>query len=98
MAVARALDMAANSYFAHINPAGIGPVELLAEQRVTYRAFGENIAKADYPMNSIAGVVHDSLLNSPGHRANMLNPDYGRVGIGIAVVGNTHYFAFVFLD
>lgn len=27
----------------------------------------------------------DSWMNSPGHRANILNPDYDRAGIGVAV-------------
>jgi uncharacterized protein YkwD len=98
VAVERALDMAANGYFAHVSPAGVGPAELAADQGIHYRALGENIASANFPVESIAGVVHDSLMNSPGHRRNILSADFSRVGVGIAAKGDTYYFAFVFLD
>ncbi|MEO5953203.1 MAG: CAP domain-containing protein, partial [Chloroflexia bacterium] len=45
---------------------------------ITYRTAGENLALA--PSLDIA---HEGLMNSPGHRANILNADFGRVGIGV---------------
>jgi uncharacterized protein YkwD len=45
---------------------------------VEYRTAGENLALA--PTLHIA---HNGLMNSPGHRANILHPQFGRVGIGI---------------
>jgi uncharacterized protein YkwD len=48
------------------------------EANVRFLTAGENLALA--PTLEIA---HRGLMNSPGHRANILNPDFGRVGIGI---------------
>ena len=98
VAAVRAMDMASQGYFAHINPQGVGPVDVLAEQGTTYRAFGENIARADYPLDQVAGVMHAALLASPGHRANMLNAAYGRVGIAAVLVASETYVAVIFLD
>jgi uncharacterized protein YkwD len=44
---------------------------------IKYMLAGENLALA--PDVEIA---HNGLMNSPGHRANILNSDYGKVGIG----------------
>jgi uncharacterized protein YkwD len=46
---------------------------------VRFSAAGENLALA--PTIQIA---HDGLMNSPGHRANILNARYRRVGLGVA--------------
>lgn len=53
------------------------------------RTVGENIA-AGY--RSAASVVR-AWLNSPGHRANILNPDFTRIGLGLAAgAGGTRYW------
>ncbi len=57
---------------------GSNAVDRMAAAGVTYRTAGENLALA--PTLSLA---HTGLMNSPGHRANILHPDFGRVGIGI---------------
>ena len=46
---------------------------------ITFRTAGENLALAP-----TVDVAHDGLMNSPGHRANILNPAFRRVGIGVA--------------
>jgi uncharacterized protein YkwD len=45
---------------------------------VKFRTAGENLALA--PTLQLA---HTGLMNSPGHRANILRPEFGRLGIGI---------------
>lgn len=35
--------------------------------------------------------IHNAFLNSPGHRANLLNPAYGHMGTGVAKKGNTYF-------
>jgi uncharacterized protein YkwD len=50
----------------------------MREDDVRFRTAGENLALA--PSLQIA---HTGLMNSPGHRANILRPQFGRVGIGI---------------
>ena len=71
-------DMFARGYFSHVTPEGRSPFDRMAAAGVAYRTAGENLALA--PTLSLA---HTGLMNSPGHRANILHPDFGRVGIGI---------------
>jgi len=72
------IDMFARGYFAHLNPEGRSPFERMREANVSYLTAGENLALA--PTLQIA---HNGLMNSPGHRANILHRNFGRVGIGI---------------
>ncbi|HYO98985.1 MAG TPA: CvpA family protein [Pyrinomonadaceae bacterium] len=71
-------DMFARGYFAHVTPEGRDPFARIREGGVSFRTAGENLALA--PTLSIA---HTGLMNSPGHRANILRPQFGRVGIGV---------------
>jgi uncharacterized protein YkwD len=71
-------DMFARGYFAHDTPEGRTPFDRMKDANVRFLIAGENLALA--PTVSIA---HTGLMNSPGHRANILRPQFGRVGIGI---------------
>jgi uncharacterized protein YkwD len=71
-------DMFARGYFAHDSPEGLTPFDRMKEANVRFLTAGENLALA--PTLSIA---HTGLMNSPGHRANILRPQFGRVGLGI---------------
>ncbi|HSH31288.1 MAG TPA: CvpA family protein, partial [Candidatus Saccharimonadales bacterium] len=71
-------DMFARGYFAHTNPDGLDPFQRMEAGGVKFQAAGENLALA--PTLQLA---HNGLMNSPGHRANILSDDYGTVGIGI---------------
>ncbi|WP_157448857.1 CvpA family protein [Deinococcus peraridilitoris] len=71
-------DMFERGYFAHVTPEGKTPFDRLSEAGVFYLSAGENLALA--PTLPLA---HTGLMNSPGHRANILRPQFGRVGIGI---------------
>ncbi|HEY3368866.1 MAG TPA: CAP domain-containing protein [Symbiobacteriaceae bacterium] len=75
-------DMAANHYFSHQSPTYGSPFDMMKKFGITYRTAGENIAGNP----SVAG-AHTSLMNSPGHRANILNAKYTKVGIGIVKGG-----------
>ncbi len=78
--VARAYstDMFARGYFSHINLEGKNPFDRMRAGGVSFDAAGENLALA--PTLQLA---HQGLMNSPGHRANILSPNYRTVGIGI---------------
>jgi uncharacterized protein YkwD len=78
VARAHSTDMFARGYFAHVSPDGLDPFDRMKRAGVTFRAAGENLALA--PTLKIA---HTGLMNSPGHRANILRPAFGRLGIGI---------------
>lgn len=71
-------DMFERGYFAHKNPDDESPFDRMDEAKVKFKTAGENLALA--PTLKIA---HTGLMNSPGHRANILQPNFGRVGIGI---------------
>ncbi len=71
-------DMFARGYFAHDTPEGLSPFDRMRAANVHFLTAGENLALA--PTLSVA---HTGLMNSPGHRANILRKEFGRVGIGI---------------
>lgn len=71
-------DMFARGYFSHVNPEGKDAFDRLQQAKIRYLAAGENLALAQTLPSA-----HQGLMNSPGHRANILRPAYGRVGIGV---------------
>ncbi len=71
-------DMFARGYFAHDTPEGLTPFDRMRAANVRFLTAGENLALA--PALSVA---HTGLMNSPGHRANILRREFGRLGIGI---------------
>ncbi|MBA1333659.1 MAG: hypothetical protein HPY66_0052 [Firmicutes bacterium] len=71
-------DMVDNGYFAHNSPTYGSPFDMMNSLGIKYRAAGENIAR-----NSSVLKAHVSLMNSEGHRKNILNPNYTHVGVGI---------------
>ena len=75
-------DMFARGYFAHVTPEGRDPFERMREANVRFLAAGENLALA--PTLQLA---HTGLMRSPGHRANILQQDFGRVGIDGGIHG-----------
>jgi len=75
-----AADMLRRGYFAHDTPEGDTPFARLRAAGVRFSVAGENLALA--PTVTLA---HQGLMESPGHRANILRPEYTRVGIGAAV-------------
>jgi uncharacterized protein YkwD len=72
--------MVARHFFDHTDPDGKGPGERLAAAGYPQAAWGENIAAGQ----RTPAAVMDSWMNSPGHRANILNCGYRAIGIGIA--------------
>ena len=94
IARAHAKDMWEREYFSHVSPEGKDVGDRLDEAGIRYRIAGENLALA--PTLSTA---HTGLMNSEGHKANILEPKFKRVGIG--VIDNGVYgkmFVQVFTD
>lgn len=71
-------DMFARGYFAHETPEGLSPFDRMRAANVRFTTAGENLALAP-----TIPVAHTGLMNSPGHRANILRREFGRVGIGV---------------
>ena len=78
-------DMVARGYFAHTSPDGLSPFDRMSRAGISFRSAAENIAWAGN-----VEVAHTSLMNSPGHRANILNPGLRRIGIGIVQKDGLH--------
>ena len=77
LARAHSRDMFIRGYFAHVNPDGEDPFDRMNEAGIIYQVAGENLALAPN-----VDLAHDGLMNSPGHRANILTAEFGLVGIG----------------
>ncbi|GGX21826.1 CAP domain-containing protein [Streptomyces lomondensis] len=71
-------DMAARGFFDHTDPEGHTPWDR-AEQAGISNLGGENIARGQ----ADAAAVMDAWMNSPGHRANILNCDFKTLGVGV---------------
>lgn len=79
-ASAKANDMFKNQYFEHISPAGVGPATLVQNYGYNYIVAGENLILGNFV--SEKEVVQD-WMDSPGHRANILNNRYTEIGVAI---------------
>ncbi len=86
VAQAKAEDMAKNGYFSHTSPVYGTPFEMMKSYGIRYRYAAENLAK-----NSSVEKAHYALMNSDGHRKNILNGNYTQVGIGIVKVSSNSY-------
>lgn len=78
----KAQDMIDRGYFSHTSPTYGSPFDMMRAAGVQYRYAGENLAGA--PTVSSA---HTNLMDSPGHRANILNANFTKIGIGVVSGG-----------
>ena len=78
VARAHSEEMFRLGYFAHRSPVTGEPADRLQAAGISYLTSGENLAYA--PSLEVA---HEGLMESPGHRANILNPVFTRLGVGI---------------
>lgn len=76
-------DMVARHYFSHTTPDGVSMAQRINNEGYRWSTIGENIA-AGQPN---ATDVMKAWMNSPGHRANILNCKFQQIGIGVAFDG-----------
>ena len=89
-----AMDMWKRKYFSHYSPEGQNVGDRLKENKIKYAYAGENLALAP-----TVAIAHNGLMNSEGHRKNILETKFTKVGVG--VVDNGVYgkiFVQVFTD
>ena len=79
-AAAKANDMFLHQYFEHVSPTGVDPGKLVQSYGYEYIVAGENLILGNF--SSEAEVLGD-WMNSPGHRANILNIRYTEIGASI---------------
>ncbi len=78
-ATLKAKDMFSNDYWAHTSPQGKSPWDFFQEANYQYSVAGENLAKDFYDTQSLL----KAWMNSPTHRANIVNDKYQEIGIGV---------------
>ncbi len=81
-------DMAKNNYFDHNSQDGRSPFDRMSDAGYKFSAAAENIAMGQ----QTPAAVMDAWMNSPGHKANILNCDYTEMGLGYAVGNGSPYW------
>lgn len=79
-AQAKANDMVAKNYWSHTSPDGRQPWDFIVATGYSYSMAGENLAYGALTSESTV----QAWMNSPGHRANILKPEFTQVGFGYA--------------
>ena len=88
-------DMAKNNYFSHTSPNYGSPFDMMKSFGIKYRTAGENIAKGYHTAESVVR----GWMNSSGHRANILNPNFETIGVGAYTNSNgTIYWTQMFTN
>ena len=77
-------DMKDNNYFSHNSPIYGSPFTMIKNFGISYRSAAENIAKGQKTPQAVV----NGWMNSSGHRANILNPTYKKIGVGYVPSGN----------
>lgn len=79
-------DMGINGYFSHTSPTYGSPFQMMKSRGITYRVAAENIAR-----NRSVSAAHTAFMNSAGHRANILDASFRKVGLGFYQQGKDLY-------
>ncbi|GGV16384.1 hypothetical protein GCM10010495_33340 [Kitasatospora herbaricolor] len=85
-------DMAARDYFDHADPEGHHADTRINATGYRWSRWGENIARGQQD----AAAVMDAWMNSPGHRANILNCDFKEIGVGVTLGSGGPWWTQVF--
>ena len=77
-------DMKDNNYFSHTSPIYGSPFTMMKNFGISYKRAAENIAKGQKTPQAVV----NAWMNSSGHRANILNSTYTKIGVGYVASGN----------
>lgn len=77
-------DMKDNNYFSHTSPVYGSPFTMIKNFGISYKSAAENIAKGQATPQAVV----NAWMNSAGHRANILNSSYTKIGVGYVAQGN----------
>lgn len=90
----KSADMRDKNYFQHNSPTYGSPFTMMENFGISYRSAGENIAAGQRTPQEVV----NAWMNSPGHRANILNKGYTHIGVGYAKGGSYgHYWTQMFI-
>ena len=89
--------MAEEKFFSHSDPEGRSVRERVNEANIKWRMVGENLALSNGYINPVA-ISLRGWMDSPGHRRNLLDPDWRHTAIGVWISADgTVYFTEIFL-
>ncbi|WP_342443622.1 CAP domain-containing protein [Lysinibacillus sp. FSL K6-0075] len=77
-------DMQTNKYFSHTSPTFGSPFDRMKALGIAYKGAGENIAQGQRSPQEVV----QAWMDSPGHRANILNGKFTHIGVGYVKTGN----------
>ena len=84
----KAMDLINSNYFSHNSPNYGSPFNMLKTFGISYRTAGENIAKGQKSPQEVT----NAWMNSSGHRANILKPEFDSIGVGYYQGAWVHMF------
>ena len=83
------LDMALRGDISHFSTSGEAYYERLVEGGFYFKKNGENVA---FSQTFMAEFIHQGFMDSPGHRANILDPDFDELGSGVVFKKDNGYY------
>ncbi|MFA5700451.1 MAG: CAP domain-containing protein [Desulfuromonas sp.] len=89
--------MVIEDFFSHYGPSGDSVADRVKEAGLDYRMVGENIF-GSYNLDDPAAAAVNKWMQSPGHRKNILTPEFTQTGVGIWKEGSRYRFVQVFLQ
>jgi len=98
IARSRSQDMINRGYFSHSTPEGKNLSDILVENGVMYACIAENLSQASPPSWGSPDAIINLWMNSSQHRANLLNPHYGQLGLGIADGNGRRVVTLIFMN
>jgi uncharacterized protein YkwD len=98
VAMARAQDLLALDYFDHYGPGGGSAFTELRARGIRYLIAGENLARNNHDDDETVTVAFESLMGSPGHHANIIEPRYHRVGVAAVLTGDVWLYVTIFTN
>jgi uncharacterized protein YkwD len=89
-------QMAQKNFFSHTSPEGSTMVQRVKKAGIFYLMIGENLFMCTNIPQPVPSAVQ-GWMDSPGHRENILRPEYRETGLGVWRKGNTYYMTQLFM-
>jgi uncharacterized protein YkwD len=98
IARSRCQDMLKRGYFSHYTPEGKNIGIILQENGIMYACSAENLGQANPPSWGSPSTIINLWMGSSSHRANLLNPHFGQLGIGVVDGGGRRVVVLVLIN
>jgi uncharacterized protein YkwD len=98
VAIERSREMAATGRLGHVSAGGESVFELLQRRGVSFTDAAENVSWSSGQADRAERLALQSFLESPPHRANLLNPRFRSVGAGLIRVDDETYLALLLVE